>query len=254
MAFTCAPFLAAAGVPEVPNMVQLLTRHLLVEHPWTDFLSVWESTLYTFLVGALLSITFYITSHQHNKIPAGFQNFVELVAETLQNMLVGIMGQDGKQFIPFLGTLFIYILSMNLFGVIPLMKSPTSSVSVTLGLGLAVFGYVQYLSIKNMGLKGYLFHLMGSPKTTAGWFIVPLMLPIELITQISRPITLSLRLAGNILGEKILVGFFAVFGATWLMFFPIQTPVIFFGLLTSLMQAVVFTLLSAVYISLSVKH
>ncbi|MBS0634364.1 MAG: F0F1 ATP synthase subunit A [Verrucomicrobia bacterium] len=248
------PTILAAGVPEVPNAVKLLTKHLLVEHPWTEFLSVWESSLYTFLVAAILSTVFYVTSHQRNKIPEGLQNFLEYVAETLDKMLTGIMGQDGKRFIPFLGSLFIYILSMNLFGVIPLMKSPTSSLSVTLALGLCVFGFVQYLSIKNMGLKGYLFHLMGSPKTLAGWLIMPLMLPIELITQISRPITLSLRLAGNILGEKILVGFFAVFGATWLMLFPIQTPVILFGILTSLMQACVFTLLSAVYISLSLKH
>jgi F-type H+-transporting ATPase subunit a len=245
---------APSGVPEIPNMVDLITRHLLSEHPWSELISIWESTLYTLIVGVILSIVFYVNSHQQNKIPEGFQNFVELLVETLSKMLQGIIGSEGEKFVPFLGTLFVYILTMNLFGIIPLMKSPTSSLSVTFGLSISVFGFVQYLSIKHMGVRGYIFHLMGSPKTISGWILVPLMLPIELITQISRPITLALRLAGNITGEKILVSFFAVFGATWLMLFPIQTPVIFFGLMVSLMQALVFTLLSAVYISLSLPH
>ncbi|MCE5294850.1 MAG: F0F1 ATP synthase subunit A [Chlamydiales bacterium] len=246
--------LCAGGLPEVPNIVSILTRHLISDHPWSDFVSTWESTLYTFVVGVILSIVFYLSSKNVQKIPHGLQNFIELVVETMQKMCVGIIGPEGKTFVPFLGTLFVYILSMNLFGVIPLMKSPTSSLSVTFGLALCVFGYVQYLSIKNMGAKGYFYHLMGSPKGLTGWLLVPLMLPIEVITQISRPVTLALRLSGNILGEKILVGFFAVFGATWLMLFPVQTPVIFFGILTSAMQALVFTLLSAVYILLSIPH
>lgn len=244
----------ASGLPEVPNAVSLLTRHLIHESPWSDFLSTWESTLYTFVVGGILCLIFYLSSKNKQKIPHGLQNFIELVVETMQKMAVGIIGPEGKKYVPFLGTLFVYILSMNLFGVIPLMKSPTSSVSVTFGLAICVFSYVQYLSIKNMGLRGYLYHLMGSPKGVSGWVLVPLMFPIEVITQLSRPITLALRLSGNILGEKILVGFFAVFGATWLMLFPIQTPVIFFGILTSTMQALVFTLLSTVYILLSLPH
>lgn len=244
----------ASGIPEVPNAVSLATRHLIHDHPWSDFISTWESTFYTFVVGILLCIVFYLASKKKQKIPHGLQNFIELVVETMQKMAVGIIGPEGKKYVPFLGTLFVYILSMNLFGIIPLMKSPTSSLSVTLGLALCVFSYVQYLSVKNMGPKGYLYHLMGSPKGISGWLLVPLMLPIEVITQLSRPITLALRLSGNILGEKILIGFFALFGATWLMMFPVQTPVIFFGILTSLMQALVFTLLSAVYILLSLPH
>lgn len=244
----------ASEFPEVPNAVSLVTRHLIHDHPWSDFLSTWESTLYTFVVGLLLCILFYFSAKTKQKIPHGLQNFVELMMESIQKIAVSIIGSEGKKHVPFLGTLFIYILSMNLFGIIPFMKSPTSSLSVTLGLSLCVFSYVQYLSIKNMGAKGYLYHLMGSPKGISGWILVPLMLPIEVITQLSRPVTLALRLAGNILGEKILIGFFALFGATWLMLFPAQTPVIFFGILTSFMQALVFTLLSTVYILLSIPH
>ncbi len=246
--------LAAQGLPEVPNAVSILTRHFFSDSPWTEFISTWESILYTMVVGAILTFVFYLASKPKKKIPEGLQNFIELVIETLQKMIVGIMGPEGEKFVPFLGTLFVYILSMNLFGVIPLMKSPTSSLSVTFGLAICVFGLVQYMNVKNMGLKGYFFHLLGSPKDITGWMLIPIILPIEIITQLSRPVTLALRLCGNIMGEKILVGFFALMSASWLMFFPIQTPAILFGILASLMQALVFTLLSTVYLVLSLQH
>lgn len=244
---------AAQALPEVPNFITLLIRHF-VSKSWAGYLLTWESIIFSFFVAALISGLFYLASRQMKMIPGNLQNFIELVVETLQKIIIGIIGPDGAKFVPFLGSLFIYILTMNLFGLIPLMKSPTSSLSITAGLAICVFCLVQYLNIKNMGLKGFLYHLMGSPKSLTEWLIAPLMFPIELITQISRPLTLALRLSGNILGEKILVGFFALVGAAWLIFFPLQTPALFFGLLTSLMQALVFTLLSAVYIFLSIPH
>jgi F-type H+-transporting ATPase subunit a len=143
---------------------------------------------------------------------------------------------------------------MNLLGLVPLMSSPTSNLNITVALAICVFVLVQYLNIRNMGLKGFLYHLAGSPTNAVGWLIVPLMFPIELLTQLSRPVTLALRLFGNILGEKILVAFFAMVGITLLYFFPIQIPFMFLGILTSVMQAMVFTLLTAIYILLSVPH
>jgi F-type H+-transporting ATPase subunit a len=110
------------------------------------------------------------------------------------------------------------------------------------------------MNIKNMGVKGFLYHMAGSPKNAVEWMIAPLMFPIELLTQVSRPITLALRLFGNIFGEKILVGFFAMASITLFYFIPVQTPFMFLGLLTSVMQAMVFALLSTIYILLSVPH
>lgn len=244
---------SSTKLPEVPNFITLLSRHFS-SHPFASFLYAWENIVYSFFIAAVLLLIFYFAAKPKKKIPSGLQNFVEMIVENFQSAVISIMGKEGTQYVPFLGTLFLYILTMNLFGLVPLMKSPTSSLSVTTGLALCVFFLVQYLNIKHMGLKGFIYHLLGSPKDLIGWLIAPLMLPIELLTQISRPITLALRLSGNILGEKILVGFFALMGATWLLFFPLQTPVIFFGLLTSVMQALVFTLLSSIYILLSVPH
>ena len=246
-------FLGANAIPKMPNFLTFLERYL-EDSSWGEFIFKWESIIFSLLIGCLITIVLYMGSTAKEDIPKGFQNFLEWVVESLEIFIFGILGKDGKEFLPFLGTLFIYILCMNLFGLVPLMASPSSNFNVTIALSICVFFMVQYLNIKNMGFKGFLYHMAGSPNTTLGWVMVPLMFPIELLTQISRPITLALRLFGNILGEKILVAFFAIMGVTMFYFLPIQLPFMLLGLLTNVMQAMVFTLLSTIYILLSVPH
>jgi F-type H+-transporting ATPase subunit a len=148
---------------------------------------------------------------------------------------------------------------MNLFGLVPLMKAPSSNLNITIALALCVFVLVQFLNIKNMGIFGFIYHLAGSPKTIIEWALAPFLLLLELISQLARPVTLSLRLFGNVLGEDILIGTFALLGVTLgITYFsvglPLQIPFVFLALLTSTMQALVFTLLSTVYILLSSTH
>src|SRR5262249_57269948 len=98
--------------------------------------------------------------------------------------IIGILGpKQSPRYMPFLGTLFIYILAMNLFGLIPFMDSPTSSLNVTVGLALVVFVYSQYIGIKELGVIGYLDHLAGNPRTAISWVLVPLMLPILIMGE-----------------------------------------------------------------------
>jgi len=245
--------LSIPGGPEVPNLITLINDRYH-DYAWAYYLLKWDDIFFSLFVALLLSLVFYFGTRKNEWIPYGLQNFLEWITENFRNFIVSILGREGDKYVPFLGTLFIYILSMNLIGLIPFMKSPTSNINITIALSICVFVLVQYLNIKNMGFWGFLYHLAGSPKDTIGWIIAPLMFPIEIITQISRPVTLALRLFGNVLGEKILVGFFVVVGTTMLYFFPIQTPFMFIGLLTSVMQAMVFTLLSTIYILLSVIH
>lgn len=245
--------LAAAGSPELPNILSLYHRYF-PNSSLASFAYYWQDVFYSLLVATLVSFFFILALRKKALVPTGIQNFVEFVGEKFISVIITILGPDGKKYVPFLGTLFIYILTMNLFGLIPLMKSPSSNFNITIALAICVFCYVQYLNVKHMGFGGFLYHLAGSPKDTIGWLIAPLMFPIELITQISRPITLALRLFGNILGEKILVSFFAMVGVTLLYFLPIHTPFMFLGILTGIMQAAVFTLLSTIYILLSVPH
>lgn len=246
-------------VPEVPNAITLLYKQFH-DVPWIKFLHSFDSLFFSLLVSVGLSLLFYFGSRKKNLVPSGLQNFLELLVENLRKFIVEILGPDGEKYVPFLGTLFIYILTMNWLVLIPFMKAPSSNFNITVALALCVFVLVQYLNIKNYGVLGFLYHLAGSPKSALGWFMVPLMLPIEILTQFTRPLTLSLRLFGNVLGEDILIGAFALFGVAMLagwgypIGIPLQIPFMFLALLTSLMQALVFTLLSTIYILLSVPE
>lgn len=243
-------------VPELPNFVNIL-YHRFEDTNWAQFLHQWESIIFSVIIGAVIAFIAYLGTRKQEIVPSGLQNFLELIFEQLQQFIGGILGAQGERFIPFLGTLFIYIFTMNIFGLIPLMKSPSSNLNITVALAICVFCLVQYLNIKNMGVFGFLYHLAGSPKNALGWILAPLMFVLELISQLSRPVTLSLRLFGNILGEDILIGAFAVLGVMLLsslhspIGIPLQLPFMFLALLTSFMQALVFTLLSTVYIMLS---
>lgn len=248
-----AVLIAAEGVPVFPNVLTYVEEYL-GDSPWADYLRDWESVVFSLFAGSIICLVFIFGTRRNELIPQGFQNFLEWVVDSFRSFVVSILGPEGEVYVPFLGTLFIYILTMNLLGLIPLMASPSSNLNVTLALAICVFVMVQYLNIKHMGIGGFLYHLAGSPTNIVGWVIAPLMFPIELITQISRPITLALRLFGNIVGEKILVAFFAVVGISMLYYFPIQLPFMLLGVLTSVMQAMVFTLLSTIYILLSVPH
>ncbi len=245
--------LLSSDIPRNPSILTLISTYYK-DYPWAPYLYHWESIIFSIMIACAVSLVFYLGASQNEMIPKGFQNFLEWIVESFSLFITGILGEDGKKYIPFLGTIFIYILSMNLIGLIPLMASPSSNLNITLALAICVFLMVQYLNIKNMGIMGFLYHLAGSPKNILGWILVPLMLPIELLTQITRPVTLALRLFGNILGEKILVAFFAIVGVTMLYFFPVQLPFMLLGLLTNIMQAMVFTVLSTIYILLSVPH
>jgi F-type H+-transporting ATPase subunit a len=249
---------SGAGMPHLPNFV-LLLKERYGHHSWFDLLVVWEDVLISIFIAALISLIFYFGSRKKELIPSGLQNFLELTVDGLRKLILGVLGPDGEKHFPFLATLFVYILTMNLFGLIPFMKSPSSNLNITVALAICVFVRVQYLNFSNMGIGGYLYHMAGSPKDFVGWLMVPLMFPIELLTQFSRPVTLALRLFGNVMGEHILIGVFAVFGMSLVFFnlpfgIPLQTPFMLFGILTSLMQALVFTLLSTVYILLSTPH
>ncbi len=255
------PLAASSVLQEPPNIISII-YDFFENSDWAWVLHDWEDIIFSILIAIFIVVVFRIGIRKREIIPDGLQNFLELLVESLSKVVSGILGREGKIYVPFLGTIFVYILCMNLFGLIPLMKSPSVSLNVTIALAAVVFALVQYLNIRNMGFGGFLYHMAGSPKDTMGWMMVPLMFPLELLTQFSRPVTLSLRLFGNIMGEEALIGYFTLLGVTTFALlnlpfpagFPFQIPFLFLGMLTSLMQASVFTLLAAVYIMLSMPH
>ena len=137
---------------------------------------------------------------------------------------------------------------------------------ITASLALITFFYAQAVGIKRLGLGGYLHHLAGSPTDVVGWVMVILMFPLHIIGELAKPLSLALRLFGNITGEDTLVAVFTGLGVMLMAVMlgnpdgtapvglPLQLPFYFLGLLLSTIQALVFTLLSSIYILMMLPH
>lgn len=260
--FTFFPILAAeggGGSPELPNLISVL-HHYFIGTDFAEFIHKWENLIFSLLTALVLIVIARVASHKPKMIPSPFQNAVEMAVEAMEKFIVGILGPRGRKFVPFLGTLFFYILFMNLLGLLPLMKSPTSSINTTVALAICVFLYVQYTGIRENGILGYLDHMMGQPRSLIGLVLVPIMLPLHIIEELAKPMSLSLRLFGNITGEDVLIYIFVGLGVAMLGFLhlpigvPLQIPFIFLAILTSFIQALVFALLSTIYFALMLPH
>jgi F-type H+-transporting ATPase subunit a len=247
------------GPPEVPNIVTILYDRF-GSYTFAQFLHHWENVFFSVLIAIMLGVVSYLASRKPQLLPGGLQNFLEMVVEGLSNFICGILGKQGREYLPFLGTLFIYILCMNLFGLIPGMKSPSSSINTTAALAITVFVYVQYTGIRRLGILGYLDHFAGQPRDPIGIALVPLMFPLHVISELAKPLSLSLRLFGNILGEDVLIAVFVGLGVTIVAFMhlpfgiPLQFPFIFLAMLTSVVQALVFAALSTIYFLMMLPH
>jgi F-type H+-transporting ATPase subunit a len=205
---------------------------------------------FCFIVVILLC-TFVIigTSKRALRPKSRFYLFLELIAMALYDFFYQVLGKDTRKYISLIGTLFIYILCLNLFGLIPLMKSPTSVWGINAAMALAVFFYVQYTGFVRSGFVGYFKHLLGEPL-----WLAPLMFPLHLVGELIKPVSLSLRLFGNILGEDTLLAVFAGLLSLGFINFPLHLPFMFMAVLFSTIQALIFSMLTAVYISLMLPH
>ena len=250
---------AQEGLKELSNWITLLSEK---GHgtPWVDFLHRWENVFFSWLIALGLVALAFFGMRNKKEVPGPFQNFLETVVEGLEKFVTEVLGERGKKFVPFIGTLFLYILCQNLVGLVPGMKSSTSSLNTTVALAVTVFFYVQFTGLRENGLLGYIDHLMGSPRDLVGWIMVPLNLPLHILEEFIKPLSLSLRLFGNILGEDSLIAAFVTLGIAALSFFhspvglPLQFPFMLLAVLTGTIQAVVFSMLSTIYISLMLPH
>ncbi|MEG1500343.1 MAG: F0F1 ATP synthase subunit A [Clostridiales bacterium] len=200
------------------------------------------STMTTMLgITVLLSVVCYLTTRNLKLVPSGLQNAMEMVLETIEGFLSDLMGFDmARKYLPLLASLFFFILLSNYSGLLPLaghlpgLAAPTSSLSVTAALAIIVFISTHYFGFKAHGL-GYLKHFV-SP--------VFFMLPFLVIEELVRPLSLSLRLYGNIFGEETV-------GMQFFNMMPILVPLpmMFLSLLMGLIQALVFMILASIYIS-----
>lgn len=250
----------AAHPPEIPNLITLIT-HWAGHGPMVQFLHTWENAIFAFLIVGLVGGTFALGARALALLPTRGQVAVEAVVEGVDNLVCGVLGkEEGRRYLPFLGTLFIFILSMNLAGLVPGLKSPTSRFEMTGALGLCVFLFVQWTGIRRMGLVGYLDHMIGQPRDGIGWILSPLMLFIHGIGELVKPLSLSLRLFGNVMGEDTLLGVFVALGALTMAWshlpigIPLHLPFVLLAIIFSIVQALVFTSLSMIYIYMMLPH
>ncbi len=241
---------SAAEFPHIVGLAAELNSGNVFGH----FCHRWESAIYALLVIALLAFFSRLATRKLEYVPGRLQSGAEFVVSFIDDFIRSILGDRGREFTPFIGTLFLYILAMNYIGLIPFFKSPTADLSTTVALALIVFFYIQYTAFKELGVGGYVDHLMGQPR---GWMAITLIVPafmlvLHIISELVRPISLSLRLRSNIYGDDVILALFASWGLKdgFLWLFPNLILVI----LTSTIQAAVFSVLSLVYFSLVMKH
>jgi len=172
-----------------------------------------------------------------------FRNFVELLIEGLSKLIADSMGPRGKEFILIIGTLAFFILFNNLSGLIPGFLPATDNVNTTFACSLTVFVMTHYYGFREHGIK-YLKQFVGPM-----WALAPLMIPIELIGHLARPLSLGLRLFANIMGDHLALSI--IFGLVPLL---VPLPILFLGLFVAVVQTLVFTLLSMAYFSGAISH
>ena len=192
------------------------------------------------LVTAIVLLLAKMASSSMRAVPAGTQNFMEAYLEGAISMGKDTIGEEkARRYLPLVLTVGLFVLFSNLIGIIPGFESPTSNINVTLPLALVVFIYYNYEGIKENGVVKYFAHFMGPVPALA-----PLMFPIEIVSHISRIISLSFRLFGNIRGDDMFLG-------VLLMLVPWFAPLPAYVLLSfsALLQTFVFMILIYVYLA-----
>ena len=202
-----------------------------------------DAIVYTWLLMAALVLLSLATTKRLQSVPSGLQNFMEVVVGGIENMLVDTMGEHGRPFFPLIATLAVFILVSNLIGLIPGFYPPTANINTTAACAVVVFCATHIVGVKEHG-AGYIKHFLGP----IPW-LIPIMLPIEIIGHISRVISLTLRLFGNMNGHELVLMIF--FG---LAPFLVPLPMMLMGVLVSVIQAFVFMLLAMIYIQVSLEH
>lgn len=208
------------------------------------------NTVASWVMMAVLVLLIRLGIRQPRAVPSRLQSIWEWTYETLHRFTGTMIGeQHAATFTPLLATFFLYIFLLNLGGLVPGFLSATAALNTTVALALCCFVAVQYYGFRSSGLR-YLMHFVGEP-----WWLFPINIPIHLLGELARPLSLSVRLFGNIFGEDTVIaqliglGVIALGTSGWWLPVPVQFPMLLFGIFGSFVQALVFTMLAASYIA-----
>ena len=199
---------------------------------------------YAILASIILVVSALAVRGSMRLVPTGFQNFMETIVETFVNLSEENIGHHwGKRLFPLIGTLFMFILLCNIMGLIPGFASPTANINTNAAMAIPVFLATHFYGIRAHGIK-YINHFLGPVRSIVALPLMILMFIIEFIGHLVRPVTLSVRLFGNMVAKHIILGVLA-----GLLPLIIPIAILALGTLVSFIQAFVFTLLATLYLA-----
>lgn len=204
---------------------------------------------YSWLAMGILIGTAVAVKNKLSLVPRGLQNLMEVFADLFLNLTNSNIGHHwGEKFYPLIGTIGLYILTCNFMGLIPGFDAPTSNINMTASIAVPVFFIYQYYGIKVHGIK-YINHFLGPIRSIYALPLMIMMFFIELIGHLVRPVTLSVRLFGNMMAKHMILIILGLLA-------PVIVPVAILGLgvLVSIIQAYVFALLATLYIAGAVEE
>ncbi|MBU2623503.1 MAG: F0F1 ATP synthase subunit A [Proteobacteria bacterium] len=225
-------------------------------HPYLFFVKLFEAiglehfahayphVIYSWVVMILLITFGAIAAKSVSLIPGKAQNVFEVVISGIENFMIDVTGEEGRWLFPLVATIFIYIFSCNLIGLVPGFFPPTASLNTTASCALTVVIFTHIIGIKYHGVK-YIKHFLGPV-----WWMIPIVFPIEVIGHLARILSLSFRLFGNMMGHELVLGILFVLAG--LFFAPL--PIMALGIFVALVQAFVFFLLSMMYFTGAMEH
>jgi F-type H+-transporting ATPase subunit a len=227
-----------------------------MEHPYLFLVKLFEAiglghfahaypwVIYSWFVMILLIGIGFLAVRAIDIIPSKGQNVFEVIISGMEEFMVDITGDEGRKFFPLICTVFLYIATCNLLGLVPGFYPPTASINTTLSCALTVVVFTHVIGIKFHGAK-YIKHFLGPV-----WWLSPLIFIIELIGHFARILSLSIRLFGNITGHELVLGILFLLAGAFLAPLPIMA----LGIFVALLQAFVFMLLSIIYFSGAMEH
>ncbi len=183
-------------------------------------------------------------------IPSRAQSALEMFISTIKNIVQGSLGEEGKKYIPFVFSIFLFVLLLNLIGLIPTAFAETSHISITFALAMVIFTLCIFITIAKRGIFGFIKHFVpaGTP-----WWLVPLLFVLEVFSYFVRPVSLSVRLAANMIAGHVMldvIAFFVVMMGVFGVFpFAFLSIMMAFELFVAFLQAYIFSIFACVYIS-----
>ena len=208
------------------------------------FAHAYPHIIYSWVVMIILIVLGVVGAKSVKLVPSKIQNVLEIIISGMEEFTIDITGEEGRWLFPLLATVFIYIFVCNIMGLIPGFFPPTANLNTTLSCALVVVLFTHVIGVKYHGAK-YIKHFLGPV-----WWMIPLILPIEIIGHLARILSLSFRLFGNMMGHELVLAI--LFMLAGLFFAPL--PIMILGIFVALVQAFVFYLLSVMYFTGAIEH